>query len=388
MLRNLSIAVSVFFLYACSQGHKDAGAIDFSEGKNLDKQINLSEVAESVEYIKLITPDSVLMSHDIEIDISKSYLLVMDNGTQNIFLFSRNGTYLNKISGKGNGPEEYADMSDAILDEENGFIFVLDALKRQILQFDFKSNFLRDFKIKNHSLKLFMLKGKRLLAYRPQGLKDDAVFPQIQIMDYAGNTLLEKYLPKPFKDQNYLCNSLEYVHENEFRFWQNTADTVFVLTDNGVIEPRHFFYDKEMLPLEYRARIDLLDKYSPEYLEIRSVFETNSLMVFDAVYKNRRRALVYDKRMKTMNNLIYKDRLYDHGFINDIDGGMPFWPYGQADKQHLYTILSPWIFKKIVEDEYTRSIAYKDQKRHDEMVALTQNIEEYDNPIIQLVKMK
>ena len=70
--------------------------------ENTNKEIMLSKLADSLEYVPLNTP------HDLPVDILMSVKMSSDNifvldRQQNLFRFDRKGNFLNLIGGRGEG---------------------------------------------------------------------------------------------------------------------------------------------------------------------------------------------------------------------------------------------------------------------------------------------
>ena len=63
----------------------------------------------------------------------------------NIYLFDRTGKGVRVINHKGNGPGEYTNCNDVLLDEVNGELFISDIQLRKIFVYDMEGNFKRSF---------------------------------------------------------------------------------------------------------------------------------------------------------------------------------------------------------------------------------------------------
>ena len=103
-----------------------------------------------VEYIALETNDDFLTQGDV-LAIGKEFLLVRNlNSDGDIFAFDRNGAGLRKFNRLGRGPKEYLAVSNLMLDEDNGEIFVIDSFD-WILVYDLYGNFRRSFNPKERT---------------------------------------------------------------------------------------------------------------------------------------------------------------------------------------------------------------------------------------------
>ena len=110
-----------------------------------EKELILQDFMD-VEYIALETTDDFL-TQGIVLDIGKEILLVRNQSDDgNIFVYERTGKGLRIINRKGQGGEEYANLSfsEVTLDEENNEIFINGYVRaNNILVYDLYGNFKR-----------------------------------------------------------------------------------------------------------------------------------------------------------------------------------------------------------------------------------------------------
>src|SRR5690606_16576480 len=75
----------------------------------------------------------------------------------------------------------------------------------------------------------------------------------------------------------------------------------------------------------------------------RLIFATNS------TFQRKRKEYIFDKSVgKSFASAYYDEQrnLFRIGLINDLDGGIPFFPYGQVNEKWLYTLRSPNSIKR------------------------------------------
>jgi hypothetical protein len=98
-----------------------------------------------VEYVPLETNDEFLCQGIVQA-VGKEIIVITNNIRDgDIFIFDRSGKALRKINRKGQGGEEYINISRIILDEDNGELFVSDSNTRKLLVYDTDGNFKRSF---------------------------------------------------------------------------------------------------------------------------------------------------------------------------------------------------------------------------------------------------
>lgn len=131
-----AIVYGLFLLILSLSCSKDRRQEDWNIDllKDVRDSIGYSLFVDSVEYIRLEATDSCLIGRIKDIAISRERLFLFDEQQQTIWIFNRKGHYLRRISEKGNGPGEYARISQFEYDNKNNQIVVLSPWK-QVLMF-------------------------------------------------------------------------------------------------------------------------------------------------------------------------------------------------------------------------------------------------------------
>ena len=146
---NLISAIALLFMViGCvsknNQSSYDLITIDINK-KYPKKEIVIQDFMD-VEYISLETSDEFITQGIIKA-IGKNVMVITNrNFDGNLFIFDRKtGKGIKKINRLGQGPGEYSQFTDIILDEDNSEIFVIAYSSRNILVYDFNGNFKRKF---------------------------------------------------------------------------------------------------------------------------------------------------------------------------------------------------------------------------------------------------
>lgn len=132
----------------CGEGNKrsadDLAIIDITA--DYPKKDLILQDFMDVEYIALETSDEFITQGVIKAVGEKLIITTNRNLDGDIFIFDRkNGKGLRKINRLGQGPEEYTQFTDIILDEENNDIYIIAYSSRSILVYDLNGNFKRKF---------------------------------------------------------------------------------------------------------------------------------------------------------------------------------------------------------------------------------------------------
>jgi hypothetical protein len=144
----ISAIVLLFTMIGCvnknNQSLYDLITIDINK-KYHKKELILQDVMD-VEYIALETSDEFITQGIIK-SIGKNVIIITNRILDgDIFIFDRKtGKGIRKINRLGQGPEEYSQFTEIILDEDKNEIFVIAYSSRKILVYDLNGNFKRKF---------------------------------------------------------------------------------------------------------------------------------------------------------------------------------------------------------------------------------------------------
>lgn len=173
------IAYSTLLASLMGCGNKEQAApwtnIDLSG--SIPKEERILQDLFEVKYVALETTDSFLTRGFIEA-VSPHLLITYDYGEGCLSLFDRaTGKGIRQIKRQGQGPEEYVNPSQVVIDEKREELFVSDYSLRKILVYDLKGNFKRSFKTidENYYTELLDYDDGHLLAYKkPAGPHDES----------------------------------------------------------------------------------------------------------------------------------------------------------------------------------------------------------------------
>ena len=164
-----------------------------------DKELILQDFMD-VEYIALETSDEFLTQGIVEA-IGKEFILVRNLSDGDIFIFDRAGKGLRKINRFGQSGEEYSQVNEIILDEDNNEMFVKDYPARKILVYDLYGNFKRSFKFIDTSYYDFTFNydQNHLISYRNYLPVMDNERPEHFIISKQDGSIIRE-IQIPFKE--------------------------------------------------------------------------------------------------------------------------------------------------------------------------------------------
>ncbi len=99
------------------------------EIKDYDKMLT-TEIAENLHFVKLETNSECLFSKIDKVFFVEDKFFIFDRSiAKNIFVFDKNGKFLNKITKIGEGPNEIKNPKSFIVDEQSKNVIVFNGLE-------------------------------------------------------------------------------------------------------------------------------------------------------------------------------------------------------------------------------------------------------------------
>lgn len=129
MTEKTAIKLAILFFMSMLFGCKENSKIYTVEVVKINpkeaKEINLSEIVDSVKYIKLQTKDCE-MGRLYGIIIKEKYIYALDLDQQILFVFDKNGEFVSKLDKQGRGPDDYLHMGPVFIDKDEKFIELIN----------------------------------------------------------------------------------------------------------------------------------------------------------------------------------------------------------------------------------------------------------------------
>jgi hypothetical protein len=127
----------VFFVYSCNYSTTEVDKIKI-DPRDAFEEILLSEIAESIHYIKLQTDPETRLGRIHSFIIREKHIYVLDISHHTIWVFDREGNLASKLARRGNGPGEYLRLGPVIIDKNEEFLRMITYTSRgfSILTFE------------------------------------------------------------------------------------------------------------------------------------------------------------------------------------------------------------------------------------------------------------
>lgn len=364
--------------------------IDFESIVNKEIGLKLSEIVDEIKYIPLETNGECLLGDVDPIRIYGNQIFLISNNQ--VYKFNKAGKFLGKIGSLGKGPGEYLSAYDIQINEYDEQIYVLDTNGKKIHMYSINGLYLESFALGpglpwqmlffNHSILVFNqavapipvqlfrvdLKGNVIFNYPTMsGLINSSIF-STEASDYAS-----------FK-----------METNSFNYTSAWTDTVYRIINNNWTEALFCIdYGKYKYPLKGKFEGHSMT-LKPEFVYQTWKVITNRYLFFYYGYHWKNYLAVYDIKSNSfiLNKMVNK---LLPGIINDIDGGIDIsriHSYLSNNGSELISAIQALDFtqqKNNDESNNLNPIFLPQRKAFKELV---QNLNEDDNPVIQIIHLK
>jgi len=372
--------------------------IDFPEILKQKREVTISEIAGSVDYIYLEKTPKSLIGSILDAYITKEFIFIQHNGSRLLTQFSRDGKFLRKIGSEGRGPKEYALMRLFSIDERNELIYIHTNWTRKILVYSFNGEYVKTIKFEGIGRGYITWSRDSLFVgfSEPHVGNESYVFLET---DSHGDTIqgVKNHI---FWNSNESSSFMvSYWGRNSFyrageklhmKGWYN--DTVYTYdAENKIISK--FFIDlkihklpADQIPERKGSESNAVNCYwtgvneSSDYIFIRYGSHWSQKST------NEEQGCMFVNK-KTGAGTALTNKGEDYGFVNDLDAGPDFKPEYSNDTM-AYSFVTAMDFKMYLDSDnfQNRSAKFPDQKEKHRQ--LNKTLKEDDNHILVIANLK
>ncbi len=402
----LFIISVIVLISACNSSNAESDRfISINVADNIGKGfiMNISDIAESIEYIPLETNHSTVVG-DINNIWYKNGMFIFNTHRKSsgiLSIYDSIGKYYNTLNRFGRGPDEYSSVYSVDVYDRNLILLTGFSIK----EYTPEGRLLRTIPLEKSDIPAGFLGVLKLgdnqyfLATLP-GFKKDHIYSGI-IVDSLGKTIItfpypesEKKIDKKRKGTvaggRPIFFSKEGVSKiitgnNEYIISYNkdlqSIDTIYKINLGKYNITDQNFKPKEGHNNQIFLRVPILESENFIFLTLNlSTLAHKPIKIKtssgnDALLKTS--CALFDKRDNSFR-LIDQPADYQIGFIDDIEGGPAFWPHYVSDDDYMVSYINA--------SEFIRHA--KTNKVSDKFKIIADGLEETDNPVILLVKLK
>lgn len=373
----LFLCMMLFILFSsCSKQNKSglseenvAYTVNLEECLATERMMKISEIADTVEYVELKTPEDLTITRVWDIIPVDSFWII--HSRDGVYKFTNRGKYLKSVGKHGQGPGEYSLIYDIAVDRIKKEILLNTSGK--LLFYDLEGNFLRT--IKKEGVMFSVLVVDSVLWISETAMNVDKYLGYA--MDYQGNILnsiSNPYYGVESQDEGtglHLAKLYKPFYSYNGTFYlkgKEVNDTIYRLS--GPISKPYIAFNmgKYKLPVEYESwySFEASQKNGFRYWGIPSVAEDERYLflltqryapVDGSKYVHNEdnfRYIVYDKERKSGFGVLKK-------LQDDILGGPSIWPYWITKDYYMNVIEWYDLSEEIKNGEYSLSPAFEKQ---------------------------
>lgn len=385
---NKKIVVVIITFFACNLQKSDHWEIN--PQKISEEIFTLSDIADDIMYIPFDSKISIASIYSIEINDKAIYLSTKNAG---IIQLDRRGSFIRTIAKKGRGPGEYLYGHDFVVDESSGRLYVID--KGKVKVYSAEGIWIYDISIEKYisgtaeDIEYF----DKYLFIPDYGNYGELKYNWI-VIDTIGNLISTK--EKKYKPDGYVEPGGCYKFHNKLYYYNTINDTIFSISPNLNVDIAYLFSDgnhrwpKEGFNIESTTGSELL-----KIFRLLQMFESKYFIFMAYSFRGRTAFLMTEKSTKKTYQA-YREKKVGlvnsiPNIINDLDGGMPLTNlnyYSENKQEFIYTLVQPFNLKLYITGDEFKNSTPKYLKKKKELIKLANSLNENDNPVLMLVKLK
>lgn len=409
MKQLLCIILAINFI-SCTQqtDTKNLKVIDLAGNIGKGRVVNLSEIAESIEYIPLQSNDkSILGPTRMALRFERGYLYIGQLSGE-FKIFNQSGEFIKVFNRYGRGPQEYTNVSALHIEPSTNNLII--STIRKVIEYDQNGNCVKEVaSFQNEENKKFSPNNcykinKNLYLLTLSSNKDRYTFG---VTDSLFNIkyfikqsleelrLIEKYNLTPqhfsfhyyrFRDSMRIFNG----YDEHILSVNNLSklDTCFIL-NYGKYDYRKAtsFNPRNLKNKPYIRRYDKVFESSNHIFmtfNLGSLAHKPQIMLQYGTADERGETveipITYSYFNKKTGEFCYIDQpeFNQKGFVDDFEGGPAVWPVYISEDDYMVKLVQAHEFIKHAQ---THNVSEKFKK-------IADNLKETDNPVLVLVKLK
>ncbi|MDX2414311.1 MAG: 6-bladed beta-propeller [Bacteroidales bacterium] len=368
----------VFLSIISCTAEKESEIYEFTIDVNQSPGVaKLSQICDELEYIR-IDSDSVLIGSVREINYTDGVYALSDGSK--LYLINELGDLYSVLDNKGDGPGEYSRLFSWDTNLDNEEIVVCDDIKDKILYYDTNGTYTNQILITSTYSILRFYNDSLLFLYDAPWSGTNEL--SIRIINTVGDTVWSYKNKFKFEAEAWVMYGKEcviYQKESNIFFKEMMDDTLYCLDKDYHIEPYAIFNTND-LGFTANKRGDYTHNNQLDAILVLELYETVNHFILLYVYKGIK-FWIADK------NSMHSITLEKDGFVNDVDGGMPFNPAYQIEDKYLLQVVDAYKFNAWLESDDFKNFD-SDLEAKEKFRKLAESLGENDNPVIIKCKLK
>lgn len=269
-MKHLHCIYIIFILFiSCSENYETENIII-----DLTKVNNYCDIyfEDSVSFIKLETIDEAKISEVSKIQFTNNKFYILDKKNLTLFIFSRQGKFVNKISVDQSTNTDDTEFSDFQIYKNK--IYILSRLSKELLVYSDLGVLTDKYKLDDYYDFFYVIDGNNIFLF--SNYSNDKLY-NLVLFDCENNKYTTRFLPFAF-NQNYRFATPPFnlTMKNELLFTQQYDLNIYRLNNNTLLPVYNIYFNTiNQIPQNYTSIP--FSKLS-QYLESKSVVSRISLV--------------------------------------------------------------------------------------------------------------
>ena len=310
---------------------------------------HVDQTFEMTSYV--ILSNDVLLGEEERVRICKEHIYILDR-TPKLVCFDMNGKVVFTIDNQGPGPEEYGAITDFAIDESLNLLWVYDSTKRRLVAYDlFTGEYKRALSATYMASEKMAIQDGMFFFHMPNNFNypDNPDMHYSLFMSLNGSKIDERFFPHDETARFHFTYGEEhpfYYNEKALYYIQDYGDTIYTLTDRGVIA----LYKVDLpdpLPFDVLMQVtpslELMESHYSWLLS--NAYELDGLLNLWFAKGGSYYTVFYDLQQ---NRLIYAGKQIDNIPTKDL---LFFYPIRGVYEGNFYSVVPSFVIQyKIAED--------------------------------------
>ena len=384
-IMRIILVFSIFLVLAsCSRPTDDKQVIPVRQHIGNQPSTKLSDYAEDIYYIPLETPEDLHLRGNERVAVTSEHIIIF--GGQ-CYLFSKNGDFIRRIGSRGRGPGEYSTASTGYFFPYNSNIY-FPASRIKTVAYSLNNEYLEEINLPHNFVVHRNISDHLLAGYRMfhDGNADWNIF----VFDNNGDSVWVKENKFRFSGVSEITfyNEISfYYYDDKLHMKELYSDTIYKFSHNGELSSKYSLdLGDYSFPPELKEDFEqFLSASSRKYFNVTNIYESARYLIFEYRFNRMNNIMICDKITGDIENFPLGDN--NDGIVNDFDGGLPFLP--EYNSNNLFVqLFNPFEIKDHVAGEDFKNNSPKFPEKKKEFEKLANSLDEYDNPVLMLVRMK
>ena len=407
-MKKLIIILITITLFSCIQEEKtkDLRVIDLASNVGKTSVVNLSEIAESIDYIPLETNDESLLAPPLtNLNFVNGKLYIRQFMTE-IKIFNQDGSFIKIFNKKGRGPQEYESLFDFYIDPLTSNLLIYS--HRKLSEYNSEGDFIKRILLhQKEEISIFgpnryfkIEENLNLITFRNYKSKytscvTDSLFNVLYFISFSDKDLSTRLNSSK---QIYFLDPYFYKFRDSVRIFNGYGENILSASNSKGVDTSFILnygeYHYKNINLNVRNYNNL-----PFIRRYRSVYESTNYLFMEFFMgslphkpkiilryereKNEKKvelpitASLFNKKTGQFQ-YVDQPEINQFGFVDDFEGGPAIWPDYISEDDFMVTIIDAY---KFIQHAQTHKVSDKFKK-------IADGLKETDNPVVVLVKLK